>query len=174
LFNFESNRSFYYRKGNSEVLSHSPLAHSRYFKLLLLVFSLERKAFVFYRILVRFLTTSLIELKRMNSLPSKCNCAFYYFVKVRPKSRWRSVSSFLHKFRYLFFWISKNLIHSSTSDSIGSMKTILSWLRSITSELLVEFLAADRPFDFWSKWTSEFLVRLNKFVFLIRTYLLPN
>ena len=70
--------------------------------------------------------------------------------------------------RYLFFWLSKNFIHSSTSDSMGSMKTIVSWFLFKSSELFVESLAAERSLDFWRLVISEFLVLLKRKVRYVR------
>ena len=54
---------------------------------------------------------------------------------------------------------------------MGSIKTIVSWLRLIY-ELLVEFLAAERSFDFWRVYASEFRVLLKRKVRWVRLILL--
>jgi hypothetical protein len=48
---------------------------------------------------------------------------------------------------------------------------MVSWLRLIY-ELLVEFLAAERSFDFWRLYASEFLVLLKRKVRWVRLMLL--
>ena len=133
----------------------------------LLLFSEVRKLFVFSLILLNYFYIAFKDEYITKSLPYEWSSFFYYFVNLRPIYFFFSSYSVIHIALYLKIWWSKNLIHSSISDSTGSIKTIVSFL-FISYELFVEFLAAESPFDFCKIRRSEFLVLLKRNVLCIK------